>query len=115
MSYSFTQIEKDKSSVIGFVLFFLMALYVALIAGFAVLFKCFYISMMKDDVILKWDVFNYVEWTVLIFSGVAAGCFHYFISMSHLTPRVLRWMGSVDPDVKHEKHRIFLNILQLLQ
>jgi heat shock protein HtpX len=112
MPYSFIQIEKDKSGVIGFVFIFLSFFYVFLIAGLAVLFRCFWMSMLRNDLILRADVFNFFEWVVIIFIGIAAGVVHYFISTARLTERVLRWMGANEPDPQNDKHRMFLNVLE---
>lgn len=112
MPYSFTQIEKEKSGVIGFIVVFLSVFYVLMIAGFAVLIKCFLISLAKNDIVLRVDVFDFTQWTLIVVVGISGAIVHYLFSAFHLTERVLRWMRAVEPDPVHEKHRMFLNILE---
>ncbi|MBF0491097.1 MAG: M48 family metalloprotease [Candidatus Omnitrophica bacterium] len=111
MPYSFTQIEKDKSATIGFVFCFLVLFYVFVIAGFSVIGKHFWLIFFQHTITLDLNIFTAWEWFCVILIGAVVASIHYFVSISGLTPRVLRWMGAVDPDPADIKQKTFLNIL----
>ena len=119
MPYSFTQIEKDKSKVIGFVFVFLILLYffTAWVIYFTVKFCLLWDSLLKE-----WAYSLTVnpiagrisiEETLLIFLIAAfIGLVHWFVTTTNLVPKILRSVGAQEIDSQDSYHQMFQNIIE---
>jgi len=119
MPYSFTQIEKDKSKVIGFVFAFLISLYflTAWVIYFAVKFYVLLDSLQEEwayssTVNPLADLIS-IEETLLIFLiATFCGFIHWFVIITNLVPKILRSVGAQELDPKDSYHQMFQNIIE---
>lgn len=119
MPYSFTQIEKDKSKVIGFVFAFLIFLYflTAWVIYFAVKFYVVLYSLEKEwtypSSINPIVELISIEETLLIFlAATVIGLIHWFVTTNNLVPKILRSIQAQDLDLKDSYHQMFQNIIE---
>ena len=117
MSYSFVQIEKDKSrtiflSFLGLVLFYFVSLLIIVLVCKYFLFRSYisYIDPLPLAALLDWPL---VVWT-FIGAGLA-GAFHWQMSVRNLINQVLGLMQAAPVSMDNAQEKMFCNIVEEAQ
>ncbi len=114
MPYSFTQIEKDKSTTISFVLVFLILFYFLVFWVLYLLLKNFFFveSLFRDyETRYPFSALNILDTLSVLCLAVFVGLMHWMWSSSSLIPRTFQVLDAQPLDPKDSYHQMFQNIL----
>lgn len=105
MPYSFTEVEKAKSWIIGLVFFILILIYFAAAWAVASVFKIFYLKTTHPFLTPG-------ESLLVLLIALAAGLIHWYFSIQNLISKILTSLGAKDLDPGDGYHQMFQNILE---
>lgn len=114
MPYSFTQIEEDKTKVIGFVFGFLVLFYFLAASLIYFVTKFFWIleeSYDYDSFHRPMELLSPVEFLIMLSVAALIGFIHWSISTHRLIPKILNVLGAEPINPKDTYHQIFQNII----
>ncbi len=111
MPYSFTQIEKEKTSTIQLVFIFLILVYFFTIFGIVLLAEVFYIAQASDAPFYRIQPFSLSRLSFIFAAAVVIGALHWAISIHNLIPKMIKTLGGRALDPGDSYHQMLRNIV----